>query len=223
LYNGDGYLFKSRNDFRDMTLSNSEIQERIDEGAIRCLVTLEVAGKPPEHVEKSLSDYLKQLNDEKKLDVLHVEQESAIELEGDNEGFFSAYAEVEMLVPSLDAVTQIAFLYTPASIEILEPEDLNMESRDLQNWINDLLSHLHTVALELRGERQKGIHLNESIVRLLQNFVSVLLTTGPKDAETLRRMTGLELEPITRILNKLKEEKVISEDNGTWTLNSSKK
>lgn len=205
-----------------MMLSKNEIEERIDEGAIRCLVTLEVAGKPKKHVEKSLSTYVSQIENEKHLDVLELEQEEAIELE-DDDGYFSAFAEIELLVPQLEGVTQLAFNFTPASIEILEPEDFHIEARDLQNWLNDILSQLHTVALELRGERQKATHLNQSLMRLMQNFVTVLLTSGSKDTETLTRMTGLAVEPLEKLLERLKEDGIVSEEDGTWTLNSPEK
>ena len=206
-----------------MTLSENEISERIEEGSIRILVTLEVAGKPKEHVEESLTTYLKQIEEEKHLEVLALEKEDALELEGDNEGFFSAFAEIEMLVPQLEGVTQLAFNYTPASIEIIEPDEFHVEARDLQNWINDILSQLHTVALELRGERQKSMHLNQGLVRLAQNFISVLLTSGPKTEEMLGRMTGLEKEPLSRLIKKLSEEGIIQEEDGSWTLSSSEK
>ena len=206
-----------------MTLSENEISERIEEGSIRVLMTLEVAGKPKEHVEKSLETYLDQINQEKHLDVLSLEREDAIELEGENEGFFSAFAEVELLVPQLEGVTQLAFNYTPASIEIIEPDDFHVEARDLQNWINDILSQLHTVALEIRGERQKSMHFNQAIVQLTQNFVSVLIAGGPKTTEELCRMTGLGEEPLIKVISKLADEKIIIEEEGTWTLSSSEK
>ncbi len=206
-----------------MALTENEIAERIEEGSLRVLMTLEVAGQPVEHVELSLDSYLKQIEDEKHLEILDLHKERAVELEGENEGFFSAFAEVELLVPQLETLTQLAFNFTPASIEVLEPEEFHIAARDVQNWINDILSKLHAVALEVRGEKQKNTYYNTAILRLAQNFITVLLAGGPKDSETLARMTGIEAKPLEGMLEKFSADGIIQEEEGTWTLSSSEK
>ena len=206
-----------------MSLTEEEITERIQEdGALRSLITFEVAGKPQEHVEQTLDTYIEKLREDKALDVLDVHKEDAIELE-DEEGFFSAFAEVEMLVPDLESLTHLCVNLMPASVEILAPDEFRFQARDVQNWSNDLLSRLHEIAQQLRAERQKNRYLNKNTQNLLQNMITILLANGPKDDEMLARLTGVKQEKIAQLLEQLDEQDIISKEGDKWILNSSQK
>lgn len=206
-----------------MTLSDAEITERIqEEGALRSLITFEVAGKPKQHVEQTLSTYIDKLKEDKALDVLDVHREDAIELE-DEDGFFSAFSEVEMLLPDLESLTHLCVNLMPASVEILEPDEFRFAARNVQNWSNDLLSRLHEIAQQLRSERQKTNYLNKNIHALLQNMITILLANGPKDDAMLSKLTGVEQEKLTGVLESLREQEIISKEEDQWILNSSHK
>ncbi len=205
-----------------MRISEDDAKERVSEGHLRVLVTFEIVGTPKEHVETTLKKFLKEIVDEKALGIVDIHSEKANELEEDP-GFFSAFAEVEMTVETPETLTSLAFNYTPASIEMLEPAELVIKHLDLQNWFNDLLSQLHYTQQTLRGERQRISHLGMSIMNLLRNMVTILLASGPKDAEELARLAGTSAEDMERVLAPMSEEKIIAKKGKKWTLGSKKK
>lgn len=202
-----------------MSLSKKEIEEKLDQGEIQCIITLQVVGKPKEHVEDSMEKYLDLVDKEKAITVINIEEGDAEELE-EEDGFFSAFAEIEMLVPGVDALTQIAFNLSPANIEILEPQEFEFAGRHLQLWLNDLLTRIHEVGTGLRGERQRAAHFSKALLQISKNFISVLLASGAKDEAALARMTGLEGQPLQRALEKMQEDGTISKDGEKWTLKS---
>jgi hypothetical protein len=205
-----------------MKLSKAEINERVEEGALHILVTFEVAGKPKKHVEETLSIYIKKLDEDKSITVLNVHKEAANELE-EEEGYFSAFAEVEMLIKDLEDLLHLCINLMPASVEILAPDNFSFEAREMQNWSNDLLSRLHEIAQNMRVETQKSAYLNNSMRALLQNFIHVLLVSGPKNEEQLTRMTGVEPTSIKKILEELKDKKILTQEKDTWMIHEPQK
>lgn len=208
-----------------MSLSEAEINEKIqEEGAIRILATFEVAGKPKKHVEDTLTTYVDKLQEDKSVTVLDTHRGDAIELEDeDNKGFFSAFAEVEMLLKDAEDLIHLSINLMPASIEVLAPDRFEFEAREMQGWTNDLLSRLHEISQSIRAEKQKVAYLNKNTRALVQNLITVLLLNGPKTTEQITRMSGVEQKNITRILESLSEKDVVSQEGEKWVLNKQAK
>lgn len=202
-----------------MTLSEAEINEKIEEeGALRVLVTFEVAGKPKSHVNETLTLYMDKLKEDKAIDVINIHREKAIELEDEDEGFFSAFAEVEMLLATLEDLTHLSVNLMPASVEVLAPERFDFEARDMQNWTNDLLSRLHEIAQQVRAEKQRSAHMNKNMRALMQNLVRILLLNGPKSEEELSRLTGIESTVISRVMEDMQKQEVASKEGDKWVI-----
>lgn len=207
-----------------MTLSEAEINEKIEEeGAVRVLVTFEVAGKPKSHVDETLTLYTDKLKEDKAVNVLDIHREKAIELEDEDEGFFSAFAEVEMLLADLEDLTHISVNLMPASVEVLAPEKFSFEARDMQNWTNDLLSRLHEIAQQVRTEKQRAAHLNKNMRALMQNLVRILLINGPKTEQELSRLTGIESKVIQRVMKDMQEQQTARKEDDKWVLHEKEK
>jgi hypothetical protein len=200
-----------------MTLSESEIQERIEEGHIRCLITFEVAGKPKEHVDKTLEEFIEKLKQEKALTVIETHVEEAAELE-EEEGFFSAFAEVDMLLKQLESLTSLSINMMPASVEILEPGNFKFPASKMQNWLNDMISQLHTISTGLRTEKQRVKHLSLNMGSLLRNFIAVLLAQSSRDSETLARITGVPAADLGPILEQMEKEGHVKKEGEDWIL-----
>lgn len=200
-------------------ISKDEMREHLEEGWIHCLVVFEVAGKPQKHVDDTLTAFMDQLKQEKALLLKSIDQQPAQELEDEKE-FFSAFAEVELLGRSLESLSGLAFNYTPASIEILAPDELKSSARQLQNWLNDLLSKLHATSQELREERQKLRYASQNIANLIQNTITILLASGAKSTVELARLTGAPEESAKRVLEQMREQKIVKEEDEKWTLSS---
>src|SRR6056297_2970226 len=110
-----------------------ELAEKMESGALRVLVTFEVVGKPKAHVEKSLDEYLTNLKKDERITIVTEERGEAEE----QEGFWSTFAESEMIINDLGTVIWLCINFSPASIEILEPENKTMTAPALTAWIND--------------------------------------------------------------------------------------
>src|SRR5687767_13589124 len=99
-------------------MKDSQIREHIAKGWIRAIITFEVVGKPKEHVERSLGEYIDNVKKDERVIFLKEDREEAIEHE---DGMFSTFSESEMLVKGLDTFTWLCINFSPASIEVLEP------------------------------------------------------------------------------------------------------
>ena len=120
-------------------MKNQEIKEKIAEGHILVRSIIEIVGKPKDHIESALKDYLKKLNEQYVVTNEHFE--NAVP----KENFFSTFAEIEILMKDTNDILSFAFDYMPASIEILEPENLVIKNNNMTGFINDLLARLHAL------------------------------------------------------------------------------
>ena len=118
-------------------MKESHIREHLQKGWIRCIVTFEIVGKPAKHVETALAGFLDNIKKDHRIAII---QEEILPPEEMEDGMFSAIAEEEILVKNLETLTWLSINFSPASIEILEPTELEVQSRDITNWLNDSFS-----------------------------------------------------------------------------------
>jgi len=191
-------------------LSEKECKELQAQGWIRVLITFEIVGKPREHVEQTLKAYLINIKQDER--IKSINEEYAEPLEQD-EGLFSAFCEFEAMVQDLEVLTWLSINFMPASIEVLEPEKLTIEARELNNWYNDLISKLHEVSTSLREQTAVAQHLTEGMNALIKNAILAALRSGPKRDEELERILGIpkaQLAPFAQHL--VKKGEIITED-----------
>ncbi|MEM3127156.1 MAG: hypothetical protein QW331_03765, partial [Candidatus Woesearchaeota archaeon] len=116
-----------------------DIKEKLEKGYIHARVIIELMGKPKEHVEKTIKDYIKHISEDQNFEVLN--QEIA-PLEPKEE-YFVTFAELEILCKDVPSLVGFCFDYMPSSIEIIEPEKINYDRHQLSSIINDLQARLH--------------------------------------------------------------------------------
>jgi len=126
---------------------------------------IEIAGKPEKHVTETLEkmmDILKKNNKitinksdiapTKKVDMPHpADKNKKVEI-------FSSFVDLELEFPNFDELMQFCFAFMPSSIEIIEPKELKIGQKDLENPLNDLLSRLHhqaKIIMEYSALRQQ--------------------------------------------------------------------
>ena len=196
-------------------MKESELREKMKNGWIHAIATFEIAGKPKQHVEESLDKYLENIQKDERIIIVQEEREEAIE---HDDGIFSAFAELDIIVESLETFTWLCLNFSPASIEIIEPDVLKIQARDLTNWLNDLLSKLHEVASEIRTERGSKEHLVVGMNQLIKNSIILALESEPASQEELSKKIGVVGEQMEQFLTHLEEKgKIVSED-GTYRL-----
>ncbi|MCD4666617.1 hypothetical protein K8R47_02295 [archaeon] len=105
---------------------------------IKIRAIIEVLGKPKEFVEKVIKEMVGKIKEEKKILKYQV-----FEAEEKKDGVFSSFAEIELEFDNFDGLSLFCFQFMPSSIEILEPDKFNSDSKEIENFLNDILGRLH--------------------------------------------------------------------------------
>lgn len=193
-----------------------DAKKRLQEGWIHILVTFEILGKPKEHVDKTLLEFLNTVEKEERIDFLEKHVEPAMKNEQDD--YFSAFAEVDMVVKNVDAMVWLAMNFTPASIEVIEPANFKFSALDLQNWMNDLLSKLHMIGIDYKQQASKLEYFRENLSLLIENTIVLSLARQPKKLPELSKDTAILGEALKQHVEKLLKEKKIAEKSGVYYL-----
>jgi hypothetical protein len=196
-------------------MKESQIKERIGQGWIRAIITFEVVGKPAEHVAKALGEFIDNIKKDERVIVLQEEREDPLQHE---DGMFSTFSEMECLVKDLETFTWLCINFSPASIEILEPEDMEMESRDVTNWLNDMLSKVHEIGANYRTVKALNDHLTIALNELIRNAIILSLRQGAKDADALAEDTGIHIDQIQPFLKHMIEKGRITQEGKQYAL-----
>jgi hypothetical protein len=120
---------------------------------IKIHTIIEIAGSPKEHVESTINKMMDIMKENKNLNILKKEIAKAEKIDlpaeiknAQNVDVFSAFAELEIEMPSLEEIMGFCYTFMPSSLEIMEPESVTMNQKDLENSLNDLLGKLHDQA-----------------------------------------------------------------------------
>ena len=100
---------------------------------------IEIVGKPKEHIEdtmKKVVDLIKSndkfsLTDQKIAEVKEVK------------GLWSTFGEFEIIFSSFEDIGTFCFEFMPSSVEILSPEEIKVDSHEIEDFTNDVLAKLH--------------------------------------------------------------------------------
>lgn len=117
------------------------IREKVSQGHVRAILLLEILGRPKDYLSKALKVVTARLDKDKEIHVLSKKHHRPKQVK--EEQVFAAFAEVEVLSPTLLKLMEICFDYMPSSIEIVEPAELKMNLQQSNSIINDLASRLH--------------------------------------------------------------------------------
>ncbi|MAG47871.1 hypothetical protein CL617_04655 [archaeon] len=130
-------------------------EDKIQKILIR--VVLEIAGHPKEHVESTmqkLTEEVKEKFDVSKFDVFEASNAKNI---------WSTFAEVEIYFEKTEDVIGFCLDYLPSSLEILEPDKMEMENFKLADILNDVVGRLHEYETAVRNLRAHNIYLKKKI------------------------------------------------------------
>jgi len=116
---------------------------------IKCKIISEVLGSPQEHVDKTLNLLLERLKERKSLNASNEKMFQAEKVEG--KPLFSGFIEYEIGVENISDLTGFCFDFMPSSIEILDPNELKINSVHAGEFFNDMLARLHQNDMFLRN------------------------------------------------------------------------
>src|SRR3989344_4134927 len=193
------------------------LKEKIEQGYVLSRVIIEVMGSPKDYVEKTLRlaiDNIKRKQKEitkrrkpgqEDIEILKEEFFPAEE----KEKMFSDFTELEILFRNTFELVNFCFEYTPSSIEILEPQNLNYKSRDFSNALNDLLGKIHNNAMLIKNYAAENKILKRNASTLLQNIAILSLKERDKNLNELSKDIGISEEKLKNILEDFMENNII--------------
>jgi len=184
---------------------------------IRCKVIIEVLGKPKEHIEKALKNYIKSIKDDSELSILNESYAEPKEIE---KQLWTAFVEIDMLITGFQKLIQFCLDYMPSSIDIIKPDDAMLSNRELTNIFNDLQAKLHSVDMIAKNLRAENDFLKRNMNVLLQNLVMISLSRGPLERDKLSAVVGISLEELSPILDGLEKDGKILKKEDTYSINN---
>ena len=113
-----------------------------DETKVRALFILEILGRPPEYLTTTLEDIIKQLGEEKGVEIKEKKINEPVMMENQKD-FYTSFAEIEIEVDEIFIITLLIFKYMPAHIEIISPEKISFAKNKWDSILNEITRRLH--------------------------------------------------------------------------------
>ena len=113
-----------------------------DKLKIGAVMILDIIGRPPEHLVKSLEKIIEEMEKEKGV-TIKSKQIKEPTLMKDQKDFYTTFAEIEIEVDEILYLTILMFKYMPAHIEIISPEIIALSNNGFNEILNELVRRLH--------------------------------------------------------------------------------
>ena len=181
---------------------------------IRCKVIIEVLGKPKDHVEDSIRDYVEKIKNDPELIVMNADFSEAAE----KNRLWAVFVELDMVIKGILKLIGFCFDYMPSSIEITKPEEFAIKKSTVENFINDLQARLHNVDMIVKKQKNENTFLKKNLSKAASNLILLSLTSGDMDMERLSRVTGIEEKELEIFLGQLIEEDKIKKEDDIYSL-----
>ncbi|MBT4257940.1 hypothetical protein HOD88_02030 [archaeon] len=102
----------------------------------------EVIGKPAEHLTSTLNEIAEKIKGVKGVELTNHKINESAPFKA-KEGFFTNFMELEAKVDDLEILSNLMFIFMPAHVEILEPENIQIQNNTLNTFFNGLMRKLH--------------------------------------------------------------------------------
>lgn len=189
--------------------------ERLEDGQVLVRTIIEMLGSPKEHIEGTMKQYVKELEEKDAFEIIKKKIEPAELIE--EKKMYSTFAELEIWFQHTDALIAFCFDSLPSSIEVLEPENMHFPSTTFSNMLNDLQAKLHFLDMSLKNHNADKKAGGEAFRTLITNFIVYGLNTGKKSKKELHNITGIEEERLTKILEDLTNRGIITQEGEMYS------
>ncbi len=195
-------------------MKDKEIKEYLDKKYLHTRIMFEVVGRPKEHIQTTIKQYIERIKQDKELVFIAEEFDDAEEVE---EGVFGAVAEVEILIKDTTKLTWLCINFSPASVEILDPPQLLIQQKEITDWYNDLLARLHEIGIAQKtlSSQQEGLIRNFNA--MTRNAI-LLVLKEPAEMDQISKRIGMTNEHTEKFLEALIKEKKIKKDKNKYHL-----
>ncbi len=191
-----------------------EAEKQGEHAHIRCRTIIEVLGKPKEHVENAIKEYIEHIKEDSELVVLN-EDYSEIKEQGK---LWSKFVELDLIIKGTKKLIGFCFEYMPSSIEVIKPEHLVMTNPEFSNFLNDLQARLHNVDMIVKQLNAENDFLKHNMSAILHNAVMICLKISKLNLEQLSQVTGVDKKELEILIEMLLKENKIKKENELYSL-----
>jgi hypothetical protein len=187
----------------------------IDGGGIAVRAICEVVGRPKEHVEKTIKllvEKAKSIPDSLFL------KSKVFEVKEQEKGLFGSFAELEIAFKKMQGLMGFCYDFLPSSVEVTDPEKIQMDSAALSSWINELQAKIHGVDNIAKQSNLLREILTKRFNTVIRTNILSHLHRGELDEETLCRYVGITNESIKPYVELLKKRGEIKFEKGKYKL-----
>lgn len=177
---------------------------------------INIIGKPKEHIESTLREYVDKLKNEKGVNVTGEYYAEAAEEK--HKSMFSTFAELEIKFSDTSKLIWFCFDYMPASIEIIEPETIQYNCVDFTSFLNDLQDKLHRLDMLIKNFDADNKILKKNAMTLLKNIIRLSLKQGAVDIKVISREAGVPVDHIQQFLDAMIKEGQIKKIDDKYVL-----
>jgi len=120
---------------------------------LKAKIIIELMGSPKEHIEKTMKLVMDKLDKEEKVKILSFEthEPTEVKIQENLPALWSSFSDVDISLEGLDALIQLMFFYMPSSIEIYEPEKIEFDLGEINNFLNDISARLHQYDMTIKS------------------------------------------------------------------------
>jgi hypothetical protein len=185
---------------------------KLENSQVHARVIIEVVGKPAEYARDALEDHMKKIRD-----AFEIKKER-IEKPQEQDGFYSTFAELEMIFEKPIDMIYFCFDYMPSSIEIIEPQSFTFRNDEFSSYLNDLQSRLHALNTGVMRLKDSNTHYIKNTAVLLRNMIVVILAQKPRKLEELVPLIGIKKEDIDKVIGVLIKEGKVKKQGDVYGL-----
>lgn len=169
-----------------MSLNKKEQETK----GIRATIILEIIGKPPEHLVKTLEGIVKMIDEEKGVCVIEKKINEPV-LMKDSKEFYTTFAEIDLEVEDILYLTIIMFKYMPAHVEVIEPELIALTNNGWTDILSELTRRLHAYDEVSRVIQLQNSNMQKKLKELLadKNQSSSNTVASPKELTNNKKET----------------------------------
>ena len=181
---------------------------------IRCKIIIEILGKPKEHVEETIKNYIEQIKNDSELIVLNADFSEVAQ----KDKLFAIFCELDIVIKGIPKLIEFCLDYMPSSVEITKPEEFSMNKSNVEDLINDLQARLHSVDMIVKKQKNENDFLKQNLNKVVSNIILISLAAGNMDKESLSKVTGISDKELKIFIDRLIKEDKISEKEGIYSI-----
>jgi hypothetical protein len=193
---------------------------------IRALMIVEMIGRPKEHLEETLKEYIKKISSEKGITLINekLHEPKKIEHKKDENKeiedskkpgasgketkvqveLFSTFVELEIDSKDITTLMRIIFAYMPSHIEIISPENLELKNLDFNDLFNEVIRKMH----EYDGIAKSMIMENKIMREQFQRIINNIKKSAIKVEENLPNEE--KKETVKEEVNEIKKDEKVN-------------